>query len=372
MRFEEIKKDSRAKYLQDKYKNKPYHQKWKPLRISSTPTTIGIQVLTSILACALPAWGVQIITGSWYYGFLAGGVLMFVLEYWKRYIVNNTTISIIQYRFNGAKFPISSLLVALLFVGASMASSGIGTPILVENFAPMPVKPSEEAIKAPFNERKAQAVQYWQEVKESALSKAKEVHTKNNWKGITVRGARASVLAYEMQAKASTDSLNAALAKIDVEQSAALSKANEDYITATDSRTTQKSSLGYWLMFVTLFLELCFIGCYAWLNYYDFREAAELGLVSAGSTEESNRRGTIKPKEVKESTVAHQRTVNAIGFNQEGKVLDEGGKLKILCKTRNGLKAYDSSYLSKLVSSTQGQPKHSYWVEMRDKLRNAK
>jgi hypothetical protein len=125
-------------------------------------------------------------------------------------------------------------------------------------------------------------------------------------------------------------------------------------------------------MFVTLFLELCFIGCYAWLNYYDFREAAELGLVSAGSTEESSRRSTIKPKEVKESNVPQQRTANAIGFNNEGKVLDEGGKLKILCKTRNGLKAYDSSYLSKLVSSTQGQPKHSYWVDMRDKLKNAK
>jgi hypothetical protein len=372
MNYLDIKNKSKEDYLRDKYKNKEYSKKWKPLRISSNPTTIGIQAITSLLACALPAWLIQVITGSWYTGFLLGGIVMFVIEYWKRYIVNHATIGIIKAKYGIDKFPVSTTFAALLFLGVSMASSGIGTPILVENFAPMPVQPSQEAIKTPYADRKSQAVQYWQEVKESALSKAKEVHSKNNWKGVTVKGARSSVLAYEMQAKASTDSLNAALAKIEAEQSAALSKANEDYITSTSKRTTQKSSVGYWLMFVTLFLELCFIGCYAWLNYYDFREAAELGLVSAGSTEESKRRSTIKPKEVKESNVPQQRTANAIGFNNEGKVLDEGGKLKILCKTRNGLKAYDSSYLSKLVSSTQGQPKHSYWVDMRDKLKNAK
>ena len=368
MNYWEIINERRRKHLKDKYTIKPYHSVWRGLRFAMLPTSYLIQLITAVLACALPAYAVQIITGSWVYGFAVGAVLMFVFEYIKRAIVNNTAVGY----FNKGTVSFVGIVAVLLVIGLSVASSGIGTPILVENFAPMPVQPSQEAIKAPYADRKAQAVQYWQEVKESALSKAKEVHSKNNWKGVTVKGARSSVLAYEMQAKASTDSLNAALAKIEAEQSAELSKANEDYISATSKRTNQKSSLGYWLMFVTLFLELCFIGCYAWLNYYDFREAAELGLVSVGSTEESKRRSTIKPKEVKESNIPQQRTANAIGFNNEGKVLDEGGKLKILCKTRNGLKAYDSSYLSKLVSSTQGQPKHSYWVEMRDKLKNAK
>jgi len=187
-----------------------------------------------------------------------------------------------------------------------------------------------------------------------------------------VQAAQATVAQLNEQVNNTSDSLTKSLALLSAKERAEIAEVKSAYIEATKDKEVEKSSLGNWLMLVTLFLELCFIGCYAWLNYYDFREAAELGLVSSGSNEESSRRSTIKPKEVKESTVPQQRTANAIGFNQEGKVLDEGGKLKILCKTRNGLKAYDSSYLSKLVSSTQGQPKHSYWVEMREKLRNAK
>jgi hypothetical protein len=119
-------------------------------------------------------------------------------------------------------------------------------------------------------------------------------------------------------------------------------------------------------MWVTLFLELCFIGCYAWLNYFDFVEAANLGLVAVPSEAKSEIVRPVMPhtsskvKESEEKKVPQQRPSN-IGFNNEGKIV----------RTHKGeLKPYDSSKLSTIIR--QGGSRSDYWQEMKAKLDAAK
>jgi len=372
MKHWEILKERRHKHLKDKYTIKEYHEVWRGLRLAMLPTSYLIQVITAVLACALPAYAVQVLTGSWLYGFLAGGVIMFIFEYIKRTIVNNTVLTY----FQGKGISIVGSLAVLAVLCLSVASSGIGTPILVENFAPMPDKPLENEVIRKYEAAKDSTKAYWSEVEKSALLAAKEVHSKNNWKGVTVRGARATVLGFKDQAKAAKDSLTKALSFLTAKQDAELTKLWDSYELDTDKRTAQKANVGFWLMWVTLFLELCFIGCYAWLNYFDFVEAANLGLVAVPSEAKSEIVRPVVPhtsskvKESEEKKVPHQRPSN-IGFNNEGKIVNEGTKLSIICRTYKGdLKPYDSSKLSTIIR--QGGSRVDYWQDMKSKLDAAK
>ena len=372
MKHWEILKERRHKHLKDKYTIKEYHEVWRGLRLAMLPTSYLIQLITAVLACALPAYAVQVLTGSWVYGFAVGAVIMLLFEYIKRTIVNNTVLSY----FNGKGISIVGSLAVLSVLCLSVASSGIGTPILVENFAPMPETPNESIIVDKYKTAKDSTKDYWSSLESSALIAAKEVHSRNNWKGVTVKGARSTVLGFKDQAKAAKDSLTKDLSLLTAKQDAELTKLWDSYDSDSKDRTVQKSNVGFWLMWVTLFLELCFIGCYAWLNYFDFVEAANLGLVGGQSEAKLE---IVRPvvsqtsNKVKDSAtkIAAEHPPNNIGFNNEGRIVNQGTKLSIVCRTHKGeLKFYDSSKLSTIIR--QGGSRSDYWQDMKSKLDAAK
>lgn len=372
MKHWQILKERRHKHLKDKYTIKEYHEVWRGLRLAMLPTSYLIQVITAVLACALPAYAVQILTGSWAYGFLAGGVIMFIFEYIKRTIVNNTVLTY----FQGKGISIVGILAVFTVLFLSVASSGIGTPILVENFAPMPDKPLESEVIRKYDAAKDSTKAYWSEVEKNAISERDTVIKKNNWKGVVVQAAQATVAQLNKQVHNASDSLTKALSLITAKQDSELTKLWDSYETDTGKRKAQKANVGFWLMWVTLFLELCFIGCYAWLNYFDFVEAANLGLVAVPSEAKLEKVRPVVPhtsskvKESEEKKVPQQRPTN-IGFNNEGKIVNEGTKLSIICRTHKGeLKPYDSSKLSTIIR--QGGSRSDYWQEMKAKLDAAK
>ena len=366
MNYQEVKALERAERLRSKFSNKSYSENWKNLRSFIAPVAFLIQLITATLAVALPAYLVKVISGSWLIGFIIGGVVLLAFEAVKRVVVNKTTIQYFRAKGEGS-FKFGGVVLVALILAASVASSTFGTPILVEEFSPLPKAVDEEAILAVYDKKREEASGYWQKQKEEATAKAKDIHKKNNWKGITVKAARSSILVLESQAKASVDSLNTSLAGIAVAEAEALNKAEAKYSEALADRQKEKGIVGIALAFVTLALELIFILCFYWLNYYDYREALESNLLTFKSFKSSSKT-TVKPKKVIKVDEAPSQS---IGFKAEGKIVREEGKLKILCKTRAGLKAYDKSYLSTLVSSTKDQPKNSYWLSMKKKLEEA-
>jgi len=372
MNYSEIKEERRRQKLKDKYSDKPYHVKWRMVRKVITPTTTVIQISTALLALALPAFGGYVLFGNWIYGFIAGGVLMTFLELIKRTVVNNTATT-----FFGSGKLSSSIIAVSLLIAASIVFSTLGTPILVHHFAPMPTKPDESELIKPFDVKRKEVTKYWNKAKEEALSKAKELHSQNNWKGTTVRAARDEVLSLNMQAASATDSLNSALAKIGAAQSIAIGQAWAEFKKATALKNIQKSNVGMWLGVVTLVLELCFLFCFGWLNYYDAQEAAYYGYITSQKGSKEVRKGSSKTptntqvQQKKEGSKPQQRKV-VQGFRKEGDIVKDGNKFTIVCETQKGLKPYDSSSLSRLIRTTEGQPKNSYWLEMKQKLIQAK
>lgn len=373
--FKLINQENRERKLAAKFEDKDFVERWRPIRQASGPTTILLQVLTGFLAVSFVAYGVKLLSGSWSLGFIIGASLVFVFEYFKRSIVDNTSANAVKKR-SISLFGVAALL---LFTSASTISSYFGTPIIVEEFAPMPAKVNEAAIFARYDSLREEAEAYWLSEKEAALALAAEVHKKNNWKGVTVRAARSTELKFKEAAKSATDSLNSRLAAIGAAEASTLNKAEEEFITATAKRQKEKSNLGNILGGVTLFLELCFLYLYFWVNYYDFREACKVGLITPQSKVQSKQQAPVntdfKEQSKKESlgSGAGQRG-SGIGFNQEGRIVKEGSKLKILCEVKDGLKAYDASYLSTLFreADKKGQPKAEYWKEKLEALRKAK
>ena len=370
--YNEIKEERRHAKLRDKYAIKPYHVKWRMVRRIITPTATTIQASTALLALALPAFGGYVLFGNWICGFIAGGIIMTFLELIKRSVVNNTATT-----FFGSGKLSSSIIAVSLLIAASIVFSTLGTPILVHHFAPMPTKPDESELIKPFDIKRKEVAKYWNKAKEEALSKEKEIVSKTSYKGVLSHKAYDEVLMFQTKAAAATDSLNSALAKIGASQSIAISQAWSDFKKATALKNIQKSNVGMWLGVVTLVLELCFLFCFGWLNYYDAQEAAYYGYITSQKGSKEVRKGSVKaptnttpqPKQV--VSKGSQRKV-VQGFRKEGDIVKDGNKFTIVCETQKGLKPYDSSSLSRLIRTTEGQPKNSYWLEMKQKLIQAK
>lgn len=371
MEYKKHLKEQRERLLKEKFSPKTYSQNWEGLRALILPSAYLIQILTAALAVAVPAYCVKVLSGSWALGFALGGVILLTFEAVKRLLVNNTALSY----FKTKRLSFAGVLSVIIVVGLSVASSGFGTPILVREFSPGPPPVKEAEIVARFDSLRAAAGVYWLDVKKEALSKAAEVHKQNNWRGVTVKAARSTKLGLERQAAAARDSLSSSLSSIALQEAEALSKAEAAFLLAAEKREAEKALIGAGLALFTLFLELCFLLCYTWLNYYDYRQAIEEGLLTFKSYHKAPEIVGKVPQSKEQSKAKEEPAQRGgIGFNQEGRIIKEGDKLLILCKTRRGLKAYDSSYLSTLLNEAErkGQPRAEYWREQRAKLQAAK
>ena len=166
--MEQIEKQiqgQREAALRNKFTSKNYSETWRGLRLAVSPLAFLIQIITASLAVGLPAYAIKVLSGSWVWGFVCGGVLLFAFEYVKRMIVQNTAIS--YFRNIADKKPRKLSRVGLVSViavlGLSIASSVISTPLLVEEFAPLPEKVKEEQITARFDSLRDAASLYWGE-----------------------------------------------------------------------------------------------------------------------------------------------------------------------------------------------------------------
>jgi hypothetical protein len=374
----------RESALREKFSKKSYSESWAGLRLAVGPLGLLIQLFTASLVVGGFAWGFKILTGSWAWGFALGGVFVLAFEVVKRMIVYNTSISYFRNIAEQKPRKLSrvGVLALVVVLGVSISSSVISTPLLVEEFAPMPPPPREDLITSRFDSLKEEASSYWGGVKKDALEQSKEMQEKNTWKGVISWKAQDEILTFETQAAASVDSLNGSLATLSAMEVQSLDKAQREYEDASRKRQGDKNLVGSILGFATLALELLFLLCYSWLNYYDFCQAAELGLIGGQSSKQSSPKVAIDTDFIKQSSGESLSKVKeepsqrggGIGFNNEGRVFEEGGKLLILCKTRGGLKAYDSSYLGTLLRDAErkAQPRADYWREMKCKLERAK
>lgn len=270
--YKQQRKEAKKAKLQKKYEVKPFSEEYTALNGISFYSSFLLQVLSLVTAVTLIAYWVKVACNSWVVGFITGGIILFLLELLKRFLVGKAVQGALQFN----RYASFAGFFALVFSAASITFSTFGTPIMITEFGAGPTLKDTSTLSINHQNQIASINAFWMPQIEKAEKDAKDTHKKNNWKGVTTRSARPTVLRYQQQAQGYRDSLNNALAiaakdyKNDV-----LSVENENKAAIQENKQN-KASVGFIFMFVTLGLELLFMLAKGWCEYYDYRTVLEI------------------------------------------------------------------------------------------------
>jgi hypothetical protein len=363
----EIFKNARVDYLRDKFEDKPYHEKFKAIRILSLPTSFLLQLISSICAIGAPSFIGYSLFNNWIAGLIFGAIGLSVFEAFKRYAV---AINAKNFYIRG-KYTAVNIIVIAAFSTASILSSTLSTPLLVKQLAPRPSEPTEAVVNSRFDSLHRVEVARFEEVKLDAVASADKIHKSNNWRGVTTKIARGSVLNAENRAAAATDSITSLTSRYNYLKEDNYKTALLDYKTELASRENEIFIAGWILAGVSLLCEILFIFVTLWLLYYDFREADFYGVIDSGNT-------TPKSGEFTAATFASKMQVTApsevaasrgsIGFNNEGKIFKDKRTYKILAQNdKRELKPYSAREIRTILKSAS-EERAEYWEDMLNRL----
>jgi hypothetical protein len=351
--YEKTEAARQAAALKNMFEPKPYSQQWATMFYVCIFFTPFAQFVSAALALGVPAYFGKILFGSWLIGLSVGLVFVVLLELMKRNIAG-TAAKFYYMNELSTKLKLS----VATFTVASIVMSGFGTPILVKEFAPEPLPPTEAEILGRIDSTRDAQLAFFLEQQKTATTAANKIHSQNNWKGVVIKEARSNVLGLEAQAKAAADSLSTYAARFETERATAWATAQEQHKKSTVERKAEIENVGWIFAGVCLLFEILFLVATFWVYDYKYHQYCEIT-------------SPILSKPLsKEAKQSHETASEApqIGFNQEGKIISGGDKLMIICRKADGkLKAYDASGLSTNISNTSGERKE-YFLKMKAKL----
>lgn len=349
-KYQKSQNERRAAHLKDLFADKPYSKEWEAMYIACLFFSPFAQFISAALALGVPAYLCNKLFGSWTIGLIVGGLVIAIFEIAKRNIVAKAAKL-----YYTSKLSTKLKLSVAAFALGSVAMSTFGTPILVHKFAPVPKAPTESEIVGSMDSAHTKHVAMLTNLQQEAKRTADKIHAQNNWKGVTVTAARANILELEKQAKAAADSISSAAIAHNVARKNALYEAEQEYRILLQNSKSEIENVGWIFAGICLIFEAMFLLAMSWVFNYKYREYCELDT-------------TILSKQETKPTKEEPSQAPSIGFNQEGKILNDSGKLKIICRKANGeLKAYDSSQLSTAISNTKGD-RQNYFESMKRKL----
>lgn len=347
---------ARQEKLKAKFQAQSFSEEWRSLFYIVIAATVLFQFASLLTAITLPASWIHNICHSWSIGFAIAFAFLLLLEVVKRLIISKAVKNGYQY----GRWLSFGIFAGLMLSVASIASSTLGTPILIREFGAAPTLADTTAMNATYLASVASTKIYWQALIDGANQDAKKTHDQNSWKGKTTRSARPVVLQYQKKAQGYQDSLTNALSILAQNHQNSLLEIETENSDTLTSDQAKKAQTGYILGFITFGLELLFLLCTFWKEYFDYREALELSKVPAKSGE-STVKSNQKPIENK----------SAIGFFGEGHILNKAIAYK---KADGSLKYYKAYQLSSMISDAEkrGKPEQAQkFRELREKLVNA-
>jgi len=346
----------RLKLLRDMFEPKPYTSEWAGMARLVSVISFIIQVGTAACAVSFLAYGGFKMFGSWPLGITVGVITVGVFEIAKRMMSNKTA----KYHYQG-RMAHGMKAVLGAFIGASISMSYFGTPLVVQQFAPMPESATRSEVVAHLDTLEQKAIAPWLAMQETAKQKAKDIHKQNNWKGVTTRKARPAQLAFEQQIAKAQDSVASIKAAYASKKSALWESSQRSHSEILRAHEDEMGLIGGIFAGICLLLEVLFLVCVFWLTDYKFHMYCE-------ATEGTTKRPTKLTKSTKPE-VQRVPTNTAIGFRSEGKVEMIDGKAHVWCMKANGeLKAYSASQLSSNIRNTKGERKE-YFETMKRRLK---
>lgn len=266
------KESARAQKLKAKFQPKSFAQEYKSVYFIAFGAAILFQALSLLTALTLPASWVHSICYNWALGFCIAIPVLILLEVVKRIVIGKA----IKNGYQFGRWLSFGMFAGIMLSVASIVSSTLGTPILIKEFGASPTLQDTTGAGATLAAKQAEITAFWMPQIEQAESDAKATHKANSWKGVTTRSARPTVLKYQQQAQGYRDSLNTALALAAKTHENALISAQNQNSDTIQADKQKKAETGYILGFITLGLELLFLACSFWREYYDYREALEV------------------------------------------------------------------------------------------------
>jgi len=245
--FENFQKTALFARLSEKFELKPYYRKYKPLRLVVLVASYFLQVFSALTAAALVFFFVRGLTGHALVSALATIVILTLLEFSKRGANAIFWRDLLQFKRVGALG-----LTVLLLSGLSIASSYFGAQRAVVEFtAPAKVVNADSAAA----DITAQIAAIDQQINDARATR---------WNNTTTRTSQRTIDRLTQQKTVLLDELTRTRSRVDQ---------INDTTTAEHTRTTRLSAQHFALF--TLLLDLLFIVCAFYLEYYDFRSLAE-------------------------------------------------------------------------------------------------
>jgi hypothetical protein len=172
-----------------------------------------------------------------------------------------------------------------------------------------------------FEKRLAVNSQYWTKFSNESENVANEIHSKNNWHGVTSRTARPEVLAAIGRAGSYKDSLIKYSAVIAADQRTEIARAQIENEVTKQTNNNWVSSFGEWFAVASLFFELSLFLIFFWRSNYETRELKEIEYLIQDEPQTHVR--TIKDqikdklKNVVKTDVPASLVTNKIGFHKD-------------------------------------------------------
>jgi hypothetical protein len=266
-----LEREARVQKLAQKYAYRTESERLMPFFRLFSGLTLPIQALSALFASGGVLLLLSIFNNNFGLIFIIAVGALILLEFLKRLSYNEYN----RQRNSTENISKSILIFCLTFAGLSVGSSYVGAPYAVEFFAAPPVLVDTSEINNNFDARVLASASYWSGLSASAKLRADDIHKKNNWLGVTVKGAREAEQNERKLITAFSDSLTRAASIIRTDQRSTVAAAIAENKERSGTNAGWVASLGWWLAGTSLLLELSLFLILFWCSDYEKRELSE-------------------------------------------------------------------------------------------------
>jgi hypothetical protein len=348
--YQEQKEQSRQEVEK---KERSFSQQMYPVSIAGNLAKLIIHIFSFSAAVILPAYGFEILFGSFYVGLIIGFVFILVFIEIPKW---STIDTIFENYFDSQIISYGLAMFAICLIAPSIASSTFGVPILVDRLSPAATTLDLDEIKQGYEDKKNSALSFYlPQIKKhnnDAVNYFKAFKKKdrvsNEWRlssSPKVKQPYNDMLKAEKEAQ---KALNNRLDSIQSNMESALLLASNDNRTTVQTHNFKKNHAGNIAFWVMLLLEFCYVLIVWGLKYYEHRSKLERTAIEPNTSEQTK----ILPIRIETNTTEQERPIEKqavaakkkIGFESEqtehGKIFTPIGATKERVK----YKKEDGSY----------------------------
>lgn len=291
--FEYLQESALFQRLQEKFTPLPYYQKYKGIKWIALTASYLFNLFSGLTASTLVYFFVLNLTDNWVVSAIWTVTFIVLIEVAKR----KTNSIFFKDWLQFGKLSYSLLTIGLLLLCLSVSFSYFGSKQLVQKFTTPPPPIINDSLTVPLKEQLA------------SINQQIEAARATKWKGTTTTASQRTIEILSNQQLVLQRQLFSIENQTDHDNKAVLAKHQENTIIKSE-----------YFAAVTFMLELLFILCAYYLEYYDYRSFAEFTNLSFVKTNH-NKNGTIARKSDK--NLAYTRNDNilqdTINGNSNGK-----------------------------------------------------